>query len=312
MKALKDFIRTKRKMILLSLLFFIVFLFVLFPYEDVIQKVVLKLSKSPTNPIHFRYESSSIGFFPPHVSFKNAEFQIPQIPKPIASDRLILKPSYLSLLALHLGIQIEIVKGSSRVKIRIKQSSYKKQKRLHIRVKSKKLDVQHLSFLSGFFSRAKGVLEFFLDLQLDPSYVTPPKGTLQLKGTNMSFYPFSFSKKYIGTINLPQLDWKTLEGKVLINKDQIDIQNIEIGKTADPFYLFLKGYVNVSFSQFRKYIKDYEIELNWILDKKIKDLLFFIDLFLSDIEEKLPENRFQYKAKVTGRSSYPPKIQKIK
>ena len=308
MKTQIQFLKKNQKQILFVFIFYVALCFVFFPYDDAVQKWALQLSQPYPN-LNLTYESSSVGLFPPRLIFQKAELTTPWLIQNVQMDQLTLKPYHLALLAFTLGAKIEIIQKTSNVQIRLKKSFSKKKKEFIIQIQSKSFEVSQLEFLSSFFSHSKGQIEFFLNLSFDPSFLNLPKGVLQLKGRNMEFQPYSFSKKYIGTFNLPLLQWKSLAGKIKTSKGEVHLENLTIGKKTDPFYLFSKGLLNLSLGRFKKSIQDYNIDFNLILDKKIKDQFFFIDLFLSEVEHKISENRFEYSANIKGRSLYPPKIQ---
>ena len=311
MKFIFQTLKKFQKKIILTLIVYLLLCLFFFPYKDVVQKLTFTLTHSHPD-LNLTYQSSAVGFFPPRLIFNKAELTTPWFIQDILMDQLIIKPHYFALLAFTLGAKIEVIKQASKVQFQLKKSFSKKREEFLIQIQSKNLEVKQLEFLSSFFTHAKGIVEFFLDLKFDPSFFKQPKGFLQIQGKNLEFQPYSFSKKYIGTFNLPFLQWKSLKGKFKTSKGNIHLENLTIGQKTDSFYLHSTGRLHLNLGRFKKSIQDYNMDFDLILDKKIKDQFFFIDLFLSDVENKISEKKFQYTANIQGRSLYPPKIKKIK
>lgn len=284
-------------------------LFFLFPYEDLLQKNLIRMGQQ-NNTVQFEYQSSSIGIFPPRFSLNTVELTAPSFLKSIQLDQITLKPSYLSLLALKLGAKIHLVKENSSVHLWIRKAFSRKQQSFLVQVYSQQLETHHLDFLSSYFAHSKGSLNFLLDFNLDPTLNLPIEGSFQIVGRQLEFKPHSFSRQYIGTIHIPLFKWSSLNGKIDFSDNRVNIETFKVGQPSDSFYLDLNGFINVTFSRLRQSIQEYELDLDLILSEEIKNQFFFIDLFLSDIEEKTQDDQFRYQTRISGRSLYPPKIEK--
>ena len=299
-----------KKIFLLNFLIFILLVVLLFPYEDVIQKLTYKLSSASTS-IHLQYDSHSLGFFPPRLILKRVDLITPWTASSASFEQLAASPAYLSFLIFKPGVKITAYKGQSKLKILFKtsfSSQEKKSSPVEMRAESQNFEIKHLQLLSPFFNNSQGVVDFFLDLKMDMR-TNIVNGSIQVQAKDVFFNSYSFSQS-IGTWTLPQLKWKTLEAKASLNKGRLNIQRLHIGEINDPLYLQSKGFVNLKFGALQM-IREYNLELDLLLNETMKNQFFFLDLFLSNVEEKIGENRYQYKAKITGRSSYPPKIEKL-
>ena len=299
-----------KKIFLLNLLLLFLMVLILFPYNDVIQKLTYKLSKISTST-HLQYDSHSLGFFPPRLILKKAELITPWTTGPAVFDQLTIYPTYLSLITFNPGMKITARIGKSKLKIILKTSFSSQNKNpspVQIRAESQGFEIKHFQLLSPFFKGSKGLIDFFTDLKMN-TRTNVINGSMQMQAKDIFFNSYSFSQS-IGTWTLPQLQWKSLEGKASLNNGRLNVQTIRIGEMNDPLYLQSKGFVNLKFGALQL-IREYNLELNLMLDEEMKNQFFFLDLFLSNVEEKIGKNRYQYKAKVTGRSSYPPKIEKL-
>ena len=299
-----------KKTALLNLLIFILLIFILFPYDDVIQKLNYKLSEASSS-VHLQYDSHSLGFFPPRLILKKADLITPWMTGPASFDKLAFSPAYLSFMAFKPGIRITAYREKSKLKILLKTSFLSQGKNtrpFEIRAESKNFEIKHFQLLSPFFNRSRGVIDFFVDLKADMQ-TNLFNGSIQMRAQDVFFNSYSFSQS-IGTWTLPQLKWKSLEGKASLDKGRLNIQNLRIGERTSPLYLQSKGFINLKFGALQM-IREYDLELDVLLNEEMKNQFFFLDLFLSNVEEKIEEDRYQYKAKITGRSSYPPKIEKL-
>ncbi|MDE0151194.1 MAG: hypothetical protein OXK80_01690 [Bdellovibrionales bacterium] len=309
-KHIFAFLFPSKKIFLLNLLLLIFMVLILFPYNDVIQKLTLKLSEISTD-VHLQYDSHSLGIFPPRLILKKAELITPWTNGSAVFDRLTIYPTYLSLITFTPGIKATARIGKSKLKIILKTSFSSEGKNpppLQIRAESQDFEIQHFQLFSPFFKGAKGLVDFFMDLKMNMR-TNIIKGSIQLRAKDIFFNSYSFSQS-IGTWTLPQLQWKSLEGKASLHNGRLDVQTIRIGEINDPLHLESKGFVNLKFGTLQL-MREYNLELNLILDEQMKNQFFFLDLFLSNVEEKIGTDRYQYKAKITGRSSYPPKIEKL-
>ena len=299
-----------KKIFLLNLLIFILLVVFLFPYEDVIQKLTYKLS-SASSSMHLQYDSHSLGLFPPRLILKKVELITPWTSGSTSFEQLTLSPAYLSFLTFKPGVNITAYRGKSKLKVLFKtsfSSQEKKSSPIEIRAESQNFEIKHLHLLSPFFNNSQGAVDFFLNLKMDMK-TSKVNGSIQMQAKDVFFNSYSFSQS-IGTWTLPQLKWKTLEAKASLNKGRLNIQRLRIGEVNDPLHLQSKGFVNLQFGALQM-IREYSLELDLLLNETMKNQFFFLDLFLSNVEEKIGENRYQYKAKITGRSSYPPKIEKL-
>ena len=299
-----------KKTFLLNLLLLILMILILFPYNDVVQKLTYKLSEISTS-MHLQYDSHSLGVFPPRLILKKAELITPWTTGSTVFDQLIIYPTYLSLITFKPGMKVTAHIGKSKLNIILK-TSFSSQSQspspVQIRAESKDFEIKNFQLLSPFFKNSKGLIDFFIDLKINMK-TNIINGSIQMRAKDILFNSYSFSQS-IGTWTLPQLQWKSLEGKATLNNGQLNVQTIRIGEINDPLYLQSKGFVNLKFGALQL-VRKYNLELNLMLDEQIKTQFFFLDLFLSNVEEKIGEGRYQYKAKVTGRSSYPPKIEKL-
>ena len=292
---------------------FILFFLILFPYEDAVQKI-LQFSQNSL-PFQVNYESPSIKLFPPRLVLKKTEISPDWLLYPAHFDEISVSPAYLAFLTFKPGFNFNVKLKKSKADISVHKLSLSKKNSqiFRIRAKSKFLELKNLHFFSSFFKNASGSVEFFLDLKTDLNFKSEPRGELQVRAKNsLQFQPYSFPKKYIWTLSLPGLKWESFELKAEINKDKFSFKKIAIGQQNSPFYLNSKGTLNLLLSPISTSIDSYNFEMDLRLSPEIKKQFFFIDILLSNVEEKLGPNRYQYKARINGRSSYPPKIQKIK
>lgn len=299
-----------KKVFLLNLLIFILLIVILFPYDDVVHKLTYKLSEVSSS-MHLQYDSHSLGFFPPRLILKKAELITPWTASSASFNQLTIYPAYLSLITFKPGMKIIAHMERSKLKILLKTALSPQDQGLppmQIRAESQNFEMKHFQLLSPFFTDSKGFIDFFIDLKMDMK-TNALNGSMQLRAKDIVFKSYSFSQS-IGTWTLPELQWKSLEGKATLDKGRLNIQTMRVGEINDPLYIQSKGFVNLKFGTLQL-IREYNLELDLKLDEKMKNQFFFLDLFLSNVEEKIGEDRYQYKAKITGRSSYPPKIEKL-
>ena len=307
----QSFIKANKKFFFAGLALFIALFLFIFPYNDAIEKITFKALKS--SPINIQYDSSSIHFFPPGISFKKIEASADFFSSPLLTGKIVIYPFYKALFALKPGVRIRIYFDKSYLDLFLRKTFASKnyENPAQIKVHSTNLPFEHLKFFSPFFINSKGVLDLFLDLTIDLKYSSQPKGEIRFKAQNIWFQPYSFTKKYLGAINLPHLKWGALAGDMKMERGKLDVANVTIGKQNDALYLQSKGFVNISWNRFGMNLKNYNLELDLRLSQFMKPQLYFVDLFLSNIEQKLDDNTVQYKAQITGQSFYPPKIKKL-
>ncbi len=299
-----------KKVFLLNLLGFLFLILILFPYDDVVQKLTYKLSES-SSKMNLQYHSHSLGFFPPRLILKKAELITPWTDGPAVFDQITIYPAYLSLVVFRPGMKVTAQMEKSKLKVFFKTSFAdpgEKNPPSQIRAESQSFEIKHLQWLSPFFNNSQGTADFFIDLKIN-TQTNSVNGSLQMRAKDILFNSYSFSQS-IGTWTLPQLKWKSMEGKALLKGGRLNIQKMRIGDINDPLYLQSKGFVNLKFGALQP-LREYNLELDLMLDEKMKNQFFFLDLFLSNVEEKIGKDRWQYKAKINGRSSYPPKIEKM-
>ncbi len=302
-----------KKYLFTLLVVFLLFLIILFPYNDAVQKILYRISQSNL-PVQILYNSHHFGFFPLQLSFQGVRMFAPQLSQPIRIEKLVIKPYYWSLLSLRTGIKLQLHTKNSQLNFLLNKTYTKDKgtKPIHIRVQSQNLTLETLNIISPFFNQSQGVMEIFADLTLDLNSTKSPEGFIQVRARNVELQPYSFSAKYIGTITTPFLQWKTIDGKFQFKKGDFFIDSLNMGPHTAPLSLQANGVVRLHWSPLSRRLKSYDTELKMIMNEKIKNQFFFVELFLVSVEKKLDNHRYQYNARISGQYPKPPKIQKLR
>ena len=311
LKTLISFMPSK-KYIAYFLGAFLFFLIILFPYNDLVQKVLYKISKSNL-PVQILYDSHHFGLFPIKLSFKDVTLTTPKLSQPVHIEKLVIKPNYWNLLSLRPGAQFQIHTKKSEMNVSINKAYSRKKgdDPIHIQVRSQKFNLETLRSVSPFFMQSQGMAKVFVDLTLDLNWTQGPEGSIQIQTTDVEIQPYSFSAQHIGTISTPHLQWKQSDGKFQFKKGDLSIDSFEIATPRAPLYVKSQGVIRMHWSPLSIRLKSYDTKLKMIMDEKIKNQFFFAELFLASTEEKLSKTRYQYNARISGQHPRPPRIQKI-
>ena len=291
---------------------FLFFIIIFFPYNDLIQKLLYKVSQSNL-PVQILYDSHHFGLFPVKLSFQNVTLITSKLPQPVRIEKLIIKPHYWSLLSLRPGarFQIHIEKSQLNLSINKTYSRKKGSNPVRVRLHSNNFNLETLRSFSSFFIQSQGLANMYIDLILDLNLTQGPEGSIQVQTRNVEIQPYSFSAQHMGTITTPLLQWEQSIGKLRFKKGNLSIESFKIGTPQAPLYLQAKGIVRMYWSPLSIRLKSYDTTLKMIMDEKIKNQFFFAELFLASTEEKLSKTRYQYNARISGQHPRPPKIQKI-
>lgn len=308
---IKSFLTSNKKLIIIGVNLSFIFFLTLFPYDEFIDKFLIKTSQSFPQ-MNLNYESTHLGFFPPKLSLKNFELEFSQLSKPLKGKELIIKPYYTSLFALNPGIHIYLKLNDSDIRISLKASEKDKTEVYSIEVISKKLPISNLSFFSPFFQKSKGTLSLYLNFDLTPQSLSNSEGIFQFKGKDLEFQPYSIPIQYIGNVNFPFFTWKNSKGLLKLTEGKLNIENLILGEESDNFHLDTTGFVNYKWNRTNQSLKNYNFDLKLKIDKEIQSQINFVDLFLDKVKEEIKPNHFLYHANISGKASFTPTIRKIK
>lgn len=308
LKNIISFFWYRKSLISFFMFCFSVFFIFMFPWSEIVEKIVRKSQKKMDVQIDF--SDLDLNLFPPGITFKDISLDQKILPTDFSFDKLAISLAIEKWLALKPAFRVEIVKDQSFISATIS----KKKKSLEgqsidywsISSHSPKLD---LSLLKYFVSDLKleGQVSFEFQFQGSLDDFGASTGSLILQGSQIKNSRSQMNTS-IGTIELPLIQWSSLNAKARLKESNVSIENITLGGATDDLYIQLRGDSSLRYAYRKIKLNSYDLQTQIEISKNFS--LSLLDLFLSKTKtEGLNTNT--YKARITGQGPGVPKVEKL-
>ncbi len=246
--TLSKLLRFHKTKFLVLLLFVLLFLVVLFPFDDLSDFMTTKVSEASGGSVYVQADGLGLHWLPtPGVRLTSVLLQIVGLPN-IASDELTLSPSFLALLRGALGADV-FAKGlfKGNVDLTFEAAEKNKQGQRNQKIKLDASDIA-LSSLSSFIRdmsigdfKLGGALNIVGQAKIDPSFEDQPTGNVELSLKNFIFPSYVIYMGGAPMFNLPELKFKKSYIKTALADGKMQIDDITLGDDKDDLSCKLHG-----------------------------------------------------------------------
>ena len=307
-RSVRTFLKTRKKWILTFLLFTLAFLILRLPWTEIADKAVRKVTAPLPVNIHFR--KTAIHILPPALSLHQVSISNRTLAAPLELDQIRLAPAWLKWLAFSKGLKIHFLKDGTRFSLvtsfkKITENKLKKNK-LQIEGNSSQL---HLSFLQSLLPSVSvsGHLSLQFEIEGPMENLLNGKGFIQIQGRNIKLKQILLETD-LGPLHLPDIQWKEAQIIARLSEEQVVLEKFLLGKDTDPFFLQMRGDMELRFNRSHVRLGKYDLQLSAQIDRDFK--LSIIDLLL--LNTKTPTQKgWQYLARIIGNGTRVPDIEKI-
>lgn len=291
-----------------------VFLFLLFPFDDLSDLISSQVSKLSNNSVYVQFERLKMSFLPtPGVKMDQVYIESIRTPA-LSAQELVITPSVSGLIQQKPYGMVTakgLLKGDVTVNMSKGARSDNGVERHKIEVSAKKVSLHDLRELANLPVLLKGQLNLQTTALADLTFQEQPDMDLDLTINQFELPPSNVNTP-MGPLTLPDLKLSTVELKGRLSAGRFIIETGTIGKPGDELQGTVKGNIGINIQNrggaFSQQIGAYTFDIDLKAKKSFQDraalFLTFIDGFKTSTAEGA-----QYKFKVSATNPLmPPSI----
>lgn len=300
--------------IFLTLFSAIVFLFLLFPFDDLSDLISSLVSKVTNNGVYVQFEKLKMSLFPqPGVKMDHVYIESIRTPA-LSAQELVITPSIRGLIQQkpygHISAK-GLLQGDIVLSVGKGTRSDNGVERQRIEVTAQKISLHDLRELANLPILLKGQLNLQTTALADLTFQEQPDVDIEMTVSKFELPP-SNVETAMGPLTLPDLKLTAVELKGRLAAGRFIIETGTIGKPGDELYGTIKGNIGLNIvnqgGAFGKQIGSYDFEIDLKAKRSFQEraalFLSFIDGYKTPTSEGA-----QYKFKVTASNPMmPPSI----
>lgn len=300
--------------IFLMILSSLVFIFLLFPFDDLSDLISSQVSKLSNNTVYLQFEKLKLSLFPqPGVKMDQVYIESIRTPA-LSAEELVIAPSIRGLIQQKPYGNISakgLLKGDVKVQVGKGSRTDNGVERQQIEISAKKVSLLDLKELANLPVLLKGQLDLHSSALADLTFQEQPDVEVELTISKFELPPSNVNTP-MGPLTLPDFKLSTVEIKGRLSAGRFIIETGTIGKPGDEVYGTIKGNIGFTIVNrggiFAKQIGAYDFEIDLKTKRSFQDraalFLSFIDSYKTPTSEGA-----QYKFKVSATNPMmPPSI----
>lgn len=290
----------------LSFVSTLVFLFILFPFDDLGDLVSTQVSKFSHNTLFVNFEKLRMSLAPTGLNFKNIYIETINTPA-ISAKELTISPSLSGLIRKLPYGSVDadgIFKGSVVLKVGSGSKTENGVERHRIEIKAKTLSLAEIRNATKLPFAIKGNLDLNSSALADLTFTEQPDIDMNIQISSFELPPSNVNTQ-MGPITLPELKLTTLELKGRLSAGRFLIESGKIGKEGDELTGFIKGSMGLSLlkteggviPQFGSYSFDIDLKMKKSFQDKAGPFMVLLDNYKTPLADGA-----QYKLKVSAQN----------
>lgn len=314
LRQLLKLIRESKGKVFVMLLSTLVFVFLLFPFDDLSDLISSQVSKLSNNSVYVQFDKLKMSLFP-QLGVKMDQVYIESIRTPaLSAQELVITPSISGLIQQKPYGQVSakgLLKGDVEVQMGKGTRTENGVERQRIEVSAKKVSLHDLRELANLPVLLKGEVDLETTALADLTFQEQPDVELDLKISKFELPPSNVNTP-MGPLTLPDLKLTSVELKGRLAAGTFIIESGTIGKPGDDLYGTIKGRIGINIvnrgGAFGQQVGSYQFDIDLRAKKAFQDraalFLGFIDTYKTPTSEGA-----QYKFKVSATNPMmPPSI----
>lgn len=300
--------------IAVMLLSAIVFLLVLFPFDDLSDLISSQVSKVTNNSVYLQFDRLKMSLFPqPGMKLDNVFIEAARVPA-ITTSELVITPSVTGLIQQkpfgHVSAK-GFLKGDVDLQVSKGSRSDNGVERQKVELKVKKMSLHDLRELANLPVLLKGQLNLETTALADLSFQEQPEVELTLNINQFELPPSNVNTP-MGPLTLPDLKISSVELKGRLAAGRFIIETGTIGKNSDELSGSIKGNIGLTISnnggRFAPQVGAYNFDIDLRTKRSFQDRAALFLTFIDGFKTPLADGS-QYKFKVSATNpQMPPQI----
>lgn len=302
------FIFAHKWKILLTVWFSFIFIFLLFPFNDLNDLISAQVSKLTQNKVFLQFEEMHLNPFGPKVSLEKVFVETGTMPA-ITSDELSVSPSISSLISKQPEGTVTatgFLDGDVEIHLKSGPKTETGVARSKLDVQAKNISVKELRELIQIPVALKGSLNLSANTLADLTFTEQPEGEINLTIQKFEMPSGSILLADLGRVNLPEIKLANIELKGKLANGRFVIESGKLGSGKDELVGDIKGDLSLSFQnmngQITPFVGGYNIDLNLKATALFKERAKFFLTFLDGYKTELADGT-QYKFKIQAMSA---------
>lgn len=296
----------------------LLFLFLLFPFDDLSDLVSAQVSRLTGNQVFLQFEKMGLSLLPnPGMSLQSVYVETPAL-NGLKADELTLSPALSSLITQKPAGTVTangLLGGNVQISMSSGPKSDNGVERQRIILNARKLSLTQIRDLAQMPVILKGNLDASSTALVDLAFREQPDMDLTLKVDKFEL-PTSNVQTMMGPLTLPEIKLSSLELRGRLSAGKFQIESGVIGKAGDEISGTVKGNLNLTLQNHGAgivpipgaYSFDIDLNVKRSFQEKANLFLTFVDSY------KVPNPEgAQYRFKVSaGGIEYPPNISALR
>ncbi|MFZ3229409.1 MAG: type II secretion system protein GspN [Pseudobdellovibrio sp.] len=310
------FIFANKWKIVLTAWFTLIFIFILFPFNDLNDLISAQISKLTQNKIFVQFDRMNLSPIGPKISLEKIFVESGSTPT-ITADDVSVSPSLSSLISKQPEGTITasgILKGDVEIRLKSAAKSESGLARSKLDIQAKNLSLKEIRDLAQLPMPLRGTLSITSTALADLTFTEQPEAEMAIAILKFEMPSSSVALADMGRVNLPELKFATVELKGKLANGKFIIENGKLGNNKDELYGDIKGDLSVTFQnrdgQITPILGGYNIDLNLKATTAFKERAKFFLTFLDGYKSEVADGT-QYKFKIQALAGMPPQFTQL-
>jgi len=253
LNPIMNIIRFHKKKLAALIGFYIFFLYIVFPFNDLGDLVSGKISQATQGQIFVEFDKIGLSLLPPGLGLSKVTIETPFAP-PLTTKYLSVAPNILSLLSFRPGVNVK-AEGFLGGDVALSTGAGDKTQTTPSRRKQNiSLDISDISLsslgkMASLPLRFEGEVSGDIESQVDPEFMEQPSSKVDLHATKTVIPEGNIATPY-GPIGLPKLNMGEIIIQGKTEKGNLEISKLVAGKPGGDLYATATGNVDLRFSKF--------------------------------------------------------------
>lgn len=314
LRSLLKIIREGKGKIFVMVLSALVFLFFLFPFDDLSDLISSQVAKLSNNSVYVQFEQLKMSLFPtPGVKMDKVYIESIRTPA-LSAEELVITPSVAGIIQQkpygHVAAK-GLLKGDVDVQVGKGTKTENGVERHKIEVTAKKISLHDLREMANLPILLKGQLDLQTTALADLSFQEQPDVEVDVVINKFELPPSNVNTP-MGPLTLPDLKLSSVELKGRLAAGRFVIENGTIGKPGDEIYGTIKGNIGLTIvnrgNGFGQQIGAYNFEVDLKTKRSFQERAALFLTFIDGYKTPTSEGA-QYKFKVSATNPMmPPSI----
>ena len=279
-----------------------VFLFLLFPLSDLNDFITSKISQATNNKVFLQFNEMHLNPVTTTLSLDQVVLETEQIDN-LTISKLSATPSLLALASKQPGGKVfaeGLLGGTLNLKVAPAGTA-----KSDLDLVIEKISLKEVRKLFSLNLPIGGSLDLNANMIIDPAFIEQPEGDLQIKIQKFELQTGSIQLPDLGSINLPEIKFATVDLKGKMQGGRFLIENGKLGSPSDDFSGSIKGDVGITIQnmngQMKPIVNSYNLSIDLQAKPAFKDRAsFFLNFIDQYKKEESGLTRYKFKLLSTG------------